>query len=137
MEEHCSSLLRQQWGQTCDRMAGNLGLRDTWSLLRNQLFYAHLGTTSDMALTVANPRLHLSAEQLADLCVSRQRNGYHIYHQGDGVPTTNGYMFSLMDHPVGGHAEIAIAMEIAEGFKKYVIALHDYNKLQFLQPPSL
>ncbi|KAL1444332.1 hypothetical protein MTO96_029918 [Rhipicephalus appendiculatus] len=32
--EHCSSLLRQQWGQTCDRMAGNLGLRDTWSLLR-------------------------------------------------------------------------------------------------------
>ncbi|KAH7945299.1 hypothetical protein HPB49_009224 [Dermacentor silvarum] len=23
MEEHCSSLLRQQWGQTCDRMAGN------------------------------------------------------------------------------------------------------------------
>ncbi|KAL1443166.1 hypothetical protein MTO96_030417, partial [Rhipicephalus appendiculatus] len=34
MEEHCSSLLRQQWGQTCDRMAGNLGLRDTWSLLR-------------------------------------------------------------------------------------------------------
>ncbi|KAH7955086.1 hypothetical protein HPB49_024459 [Dermacentor silvarum] len=33
MEEHCSSLLRQQWGQTCDRMAGNLGLGDTWSLL--------------------------------------------------------------------------------------------------------
>ncbi|KAH7968186.1 hypothetical protein HPB52_006437 [Rhipicephalus sanguineus] len=25
MEEHCSSLLRQQWGQICDRMAGNLG----------------------------------------------------------------------------------------------------------------
>ncbi|KAH7978707.1 hypothetical protein HPB49_006404 [Dermacentor silvarum] len=23
MEEYCSSLLRQQWGQTCDRMAGN------------------------------------------------------------------------------------------------------------------
>ncbi|KAH7979841.1 hypothetical protein HPB49_011573 [Dermacentor silvarum] len=33
MEEHCSSLLRQQWGHTCDRMAGTLGLRDTWSLL--------------------------------------------------------------------------------------------------------
>ncbi|KAH7978137.1 hypothetical protein HPB49_004603 [Dermacentor silvarum] len=28
MEEHCSSLLRQQWGQICDRMAGNQGLRD-------------------------------------------------------------------------------------------------------------
>ncbi|KAH7955998.1 hypothetical protein HPB52_005489 [Rhipicephalus sanguineus] len=36
MEEHCSSFLRQQWGQTCDRMAGNLGLRDTWSLLRRK-----------------------------------------------------------------------------------------------------
>ncbi|KAL3202267.1 hypothetical protein MRX96_042590 [Rhipicephalus microplus] len=34
MEEQCSSLLREQWGQTCDRMAGNLALRDTWSLLR-------------------------------------------------------------------------------------------------------
>ncbi|KAL1434725.1 hypothetical protein MTO96_011426 [Rhipicephalus appendiculatus] len=34
MEEHCSSRLRQQWGQTCDRIAGNLGLRDTSSLLR-------------------------------------------------------------------------------------------------------
>ncbi|KAH8037576.1 hypothetical protein HPB51_014891 [Rhipicephalus microplus] len=34
MEEHCSSLLRQQWGQTCGRMAGNLGLCNTWSLLR-------------------------------------------------------------------------------------------------------
>ncbi|KAH7954229.1 hypothetical protein HPB49_016787 [Dermacentor silvarum] len=28
MEEHCSSLLRQQWGQTCDRMAGNLEFRN-------------------------------------------------------------------------------------------------------------
>ncbi|KAL1485467.1 hypothetical protein MTO96_047308, partial [Rhipicephalus appendiculatus] len=41
MEEHCSSLLRQQWGQTCDRMAGNLGLRDTWSLLRVLLDPTH------------------------------------------------------------------------------------------------
>ncbi|KAL1417880.1 hypothetical protein MTO96_006052 [Rhipicephalus appendiculatus] len=32
MEEHCTSLL-QHWGQTCDYMAGNLSLRDTWSLL--------------------------------------------------------------------------------------------------------
>ncbi|KAL1416402.1 hypothetical protein MTO96_027965 [Rhipicephalus appendiculatus] len=41
MDEHCSSLLRQQWGQTCDRMAGNLGLRDTWSLLRVLLDPTH------------------------------------------------------------------------------------------------
>ncbi|KAH7972139.1 hypothetical protein HPB52_007827 [Rhipicephalus sanguineus] len=41
MEEHCSSLLRQQWGQTCERMAGNLGLRDTWSLLRVLLDPTH------------------------------------------------------------------------------------------------
>ncbi|KAL1436927.1 hypothetical protein MTO96_049224 [Rhipicephalus appendiculatus] len=41
MEKHCSSLLRQQWGQTCDRMAGNLGLRDTWSLLRVLLDPTH------------------------------------------------------------------------------------------------
>ncbi|KAH7981190.1 hypothetical protein HPB49_022276 [Dermacentor silvarum] len=41
MEEHCSSLLRQQGGQTCDRMAGNLGLRDTWSLLRVLLDSTH------------------------------------------------------------------------------------------------
>ncbi|KAH7959965.1 hypothetical protein HPB49_015597 [Dermacentor silvarum] len=41
MEEHYSSLLRQQWGQTCDRMAGNLGLRDTWSLLRVLLDPTH------------------------------------------------------------------------------------------------
>ncbi|KAH6933651.1 hypothetical protein HPB50_017363 [Hyalomma asiaticum] len=41
MEEHCSSLLRQQWGKTCDRMAGNLGLRDTWSLLRVLLDPTH------------------------------------------------------------------------------------------------
>ncbi|KAL3242506.1 hypothetical protein MRX96_047733 [Rhipicephalus microplus] len=34
MEEHCSFLLRQQWGQTCDRMASNLGLRNTCLLLR-------------------------------------------------------------------------------------------------------
>ncbi|KAH8022569.1 hypothetical protein HPB51_000263 [Rhipicephalus microplus] len=40
-EKHCSSLLRQQWGQTCDRMAGNLGLRDTWSLLRGLLDTTH------------------------------------------------------------------------------------------------
>ncbi|KAH7950645.1 hypothetical protein HPB51_028330 [Rhipicephalus microplus] len=41
MEEHCSSVLQQQWGQTCDRMAGNLGLRDTWSLLRVLLDSTH------------------------------------------------------------------------------------------------
>ncbi|KAL1443940.1 hypothetical protein MTO96_045738 [Rhipicephalus appendiculatus] len=41
MEEHCSSLLRQQWGQTCERMAGSLGLRDTWSLLRVLLDPTH------------------------------------------------------------------------------------------------
>ncbi|KAH7967010.1 hypothetical protein HPB49_021311 [Dermacentor silvarum] len=41
MEDHCSSLPRQQWGQTCDRMAGNLGLRDTWSLLRVLLDPTH------------------------------------------------------------------------------------------------
>ncbi|KAH7953744.1 hypothetical protein HPB49_011818 [Dermacentor silvarum] len=33
IEEHCSSLLRQQWGQTSDHMTGNLGLHDTWSFL--------------------------------------------------------------------------------------------------------
>ncbi|KAL3229437.1 hypothetical protein MRX96_048545 [Rhipicephalus microplus] len=41
MEEHCSSLLQQQWGQTCDCMAGNLGLCDTWSLLRVLLDSTH------------------------------------------------------------------------------------------------
>ncbi|KAH7980914.1 hypothetical protein HPB49_020056 [Dermacentor silvarum] len=41
MKEHCSSLLRQQWGQTCNRIAGNLGLRDTWSLLRVLLDPTH------------------------------------------------------------------------------------------------
>ncbi|KAH7949287.1 hypothetical protein HPB49_007282 [Dermacentor silvarum] len=41
IEEHCSSLLRQQWGQTCNRMAGNLGLRETWSLLRVLLDPTH------------------------------------------------------------------------------------------------
>ncbi|KAH7980672.1 hypothetical protein HPB49_018148 [Dermacentor silvarum] len=41
IEEHCSSLLRQHWGQTCYRMAGNLGLRDTWSLLRVLLDHTH------------------------------------------------------------------------------------------------
>ncbi|KAL3189815.1 hypothetical protein MRX96_020840 [Rhipicephalus microplus] len=34
MKAYCSSLQRQQWGQTCNRMAGNLGLHDTLSLLR-------------------------------------------------------------------------------------------------------
>ncbi|KAL3196410.1 hypothetical protein MRX96_045265 [Rhipicephalus microplus] len=41
IEEHCTSLLREQWGQTCDRMAGNLRLRDTWSLLRVLLDPSH------------------------------------------------------------------------------------------------
>ncbi|KAH8034974.1 hypothetical protein HPB51_003815 [Rhipicephalus microplus] len=41
MEEHCSSLLQQQWGQTCDHMAGNLGLHDSWSLLRVLLDSTH------------------------------------------------------------------------------------------------
>ncbi|KAH7958820.1 hypothetical protein HPB49_005435 [Dermacentor silvarum] len=51
MEEHCSSLLRQQWGLTCDRMAGKLGLRDTWWFLR---------VLPDPTHTIASHLLHTS-----------------------------------------------------------------------------
>lgn len=34
METHAAQLSHQQWGQVCDRLAGNLGLKDTWRLLR-------------------------------------------------------------------------------------------------------
>ncbi|XP_072143055.1 uncharacterized protein [Dermacentor andersoni] len=34
IEAHASQLAHQHWGQLCDRMSGNLGLRDTWTFLR-------------------------------------------------------------------------------------------------------
>ncbi|KAH7985265.1 hypothetical protein HPB49_026529 [Dermacentor silvarum] len=34
IEEHVTHLTRQQWGQLCERMSANLGLKDTWSFLR-------------------------------------------------------------------------------------------------------
>ncbi|KAH6938577.1 hypothetical protein HPB50_010887 [Hyalomma asiaticum] len=62
MEEHCSSLLRQQWGQTCDRMAGNLGLRDTWSLLR-PFWTLSPPFTSDTMYMLTSPLSSPAAQQ--------------------------------------------------------------------------
>ncbi|KAH7985296.1 hypothetical protein HPB49_026506 [Dermacentor silvarum] len=62
MEEHCSSLLRQQWGQTYNRMAGNLGLRDTWSLLRVLLDPTHTKASQRKEL-VANRAKNTQAQR--------------------------------------------------------------------------
>ncbi|KAH7933257.1 hypothetical protein HPB49_010935 [Dermacentor silvarum] len=34
IKAHASNLAHQQWGQVCDRMSGNLSLKNTWSFLR-------------------------------------------------------------------------------------------------------
>lgn len=37
IEKHAAQLARDQWGQICDQMKGNLSMKRTWSLLRHLL----------------------------------------------------------------------------------------------------
>lgn len=44
IEAHAGQLARQQWGQLCDRMNDNLGLKDTWTFLYCLLDPGHTKT---------------------------------------------------------------------------------------------
>ncbi|KAH7984887.1 hypothetical protein HPB49_025664 [Dermacentor silvarum] len=86
MEEHCSSLLRQEWGQTCDRMAGNLGLRDTWSLLRVLLDPTH--TKASQRKDISH-RLHSSPLTDTDF-LAALRDRYLCTEPPTSLPTYTG-----------------------------------------------
>ncbi|XP_065299797.1 uncharacterized protein [Dermacentor albipictus] len=73
-----------------------------------------------MSLTVWNPNANLSLDSIAQMVKIREKHGYHIYYQGDGVPTTKGYTFALVNHPIDGNPEVAVVLHIAPGWETFV-----------------
>ncbi|XP_070377353.1 uncharacterized protein [Dermacentor albipictus] len=93
MEEHCSSLTRQQWGQTCERMAGSLGLRDTWALLRVLLDPSHSKATHRRDVTRL---LHSSPLSDSDFLLAL-RDRYLCTNPPSSLPSYAGNPNSALD----------------------------------------
>ncbi|XP_070378183.1 uncharacterized protein [Dermacentor albipictus] len=93
MEEHCSSLTRQQWGQTCERMAGSLGLRDTWALLRVLLDPSHSKATHRRDVTRL---LHSSPLSDSDFLLAL-RDRYLCTNPPSSLPSYTGNPNSTLD----------------------------------------
>ncbi|XP_054926242.1 uncharacterized protein [Dermacentor andersoni] len=92
-----------------------------------------------MALTVWNPNTELSLDNIAKMVAIREKPGYHIYFQGDGVPTTNGYTFTLVSHPVDGNPEVAVVLHIAPEWKTFVFNINyddGQNHLHYKYPKA-
>ncbi|XP_049514466.1 uncharacterized protein LOC125941382 [Dermacentor silvarum] len=72
-----------------------------------------------MALAVWNPKMKLGLIQTLEMMTIRARLGDHHYYQGDGAPTTNGFLFCLVSHPLTGQPEIALVVEISPQWKTF------------------
>ncbi|KAH7953613.1 hypothetical protein HPB49_010598 [Dermacentor silvarum] len=74
IEAHTSTLERQQWGQICNSLNGQLGCKKTWHLLRHLL---DPGNTKSAARNQLTKIIHqypgTDAELLADLASRSQR----------------------------------------------------------------
>ncbi|KAH6940959.1 hypothetical protein HPB50_011138 [Hyalomma asiaticum] len=75
--------------------------------------------------------MKLDIPQIVELTMTRNRTGYHIFHEADGESTTNGYIFGLPSHPAGGYAEIALAVEFAPGFKTNLLSQFEIKEPAF------
>lgn len=66
IEAHAGQLARQQWGQLCDRMNDNLGLKDTWTFLRCLLDPGHIKTNQRKNVSRILQKLPLQDEALVE-----------------------------------------------------------------------
>ncbi|KAG0434343.1 hypothetical protein HPB47_019171 [Ixodes persulcatus] len=75
IEIYADQLDRQQWGQVCDGLNGNLHRKDTWSLLRHLTRFGGPTTTKTAQRTDLSKVLHSHGGSTADL-MEELRNTY-------------------------------------------------------------